>query len=415
MAAGADEAHDKSMTSALNGVSPRTHAVQAAAALAASMGIGRFVYTPILPLMHTQAGLSASLGATLATANYIGYLIGALAGILIPGVVRSAVVMRTSLVVLISTLALMPTTHDGSIWFALRLVAGIASALVFMIAVSALHAHLRGKFQHLAGWGFGGVGLGIALSGVLVFGIRFIGTWTTAWLASAALAVVCAVVAWGLSPEPRPIITPDAPGTTGPRRTHRWFMALFISYFLEGIGYIIAGTFLVAAIDLAAPEWVGSAAWIVVGLAAFPSCALWAWLSRRWSRPTLLLVALLIQAIGIALPAVIGGVGPALISAFLFGVTFLGVGSIVLAIGAHLQFPRAVALLTAGYSVGQILGPLVVTPLLRDGYRDALLLGSAVVLAAAVAAAALRFRFPADLDAGHRTATSSKEVVFDVR
>ncbi|MBP2525839.1 MFS family permease [Rhodococcus sp. PvP104] len=150
-------------------------------------------------------------------------------------------------------------------------------------------------------------------------------------------------------------------------------------------------------------------------MAAFPSCVLWAWLSLRWSRPTLLLVALLIQAVGIALPAVIGGVGPALISAFLFGVTFLGIGSIVLAIGAHLQFPRAVALLTAGYSVGQILGPLVVTPLLRDGYRDALLLGAAVVLGAAVAAAVLRFRFPSDLDADPRTATSTEEVVFDVR
>lgn len=409
---GAAGAHDKTMSTVHNGVSPRAHAVQAAAALAASMGIGRFVYTPILPLMHTQAGLSASLGATLATANYLGYLIGALAGILIPGAVRSAAVMRTSLVVLIATLALMPTTHDGSIWFALRLVAGIASALVFMIAVSALHAHLRGQSQFLAGWGFGGVGLGIVLSGVLVFVVRFIGSWGTAWLASAGLAVVCAVAAWGLTPEPRPIITPDAPGTPS---SHRWFTALVISYFLEGIGYIIAGTFLVAAIDLAAPQWVGSGAWIVVGLAAFPSCALWAWLSLRWSRPTLLLVALLIQAVGIALPAVIGGVGPALISAFLFGVTFLGIGSIALAIGAHLQFPRAVALLTAGYSVGQILGPLVVTPLLRDGYRDALLLGAAVVLGAAVAAAVLRFRFPSDLDADPRTATSTEEVVFDVR
>ena len=403
------------MTSAQSATSPRTHAVQAGAALAASMGIGRFVYTPILPLMHSQAGMSASLGATLATANYVGYLIGALAGIFIPGVVRSAAVMRTSLVVLIATLVLMPTTHDGSMWFVLRLVAGVASALVFMIAVSALHAHLRGTSHFLAGWGFGGVGLGIALSGVLVFVIRFIGTWSTAWLASATLAAVCAVVAWRLTPEPRPIITPDAPATIGSQRTRRWFTPLFISYFLEGIGYIIAGTFLVAAIDLAAPEWVGSGAWIVVGLAAFPSCALWAWLSLRWSRPTLLLAALLIQAVGIALPAVIGGVGPALISAFLFGVTFLGVGSIVLAIGAHLQFPRAVALLTAGYSVGQILGPLVVTPLLRDGYRDALLLGSAVVFAAAVAAAALRYRFPSDLDAGPRTVTSNEKVVFDVR
>ncbi|PBC39959.1 MFS transporter [Rhodococcus sp. ACS1] len=375
-------------------VSPRAHAIQAAAALAASMGIGRFVYTPILPLMHTQAGLSSSLGAALATANYVGYLVGALAGILIPGGVRSATVMRISLVVLVATLALMPTTHDGSAWFVLRLVAGIASALIFMIAVSAMLSRLRVDAQHLAGWAFGGVGAGIALSGVLVFILRSADSWRSTWWAAAALAVVCAVAAWALAPEPSPTATPSGPAAHGRPRTGRWFTAVFISYFLEGIGYIIAGTFLVAAIDHTAGGWVGSGAWIVVGLAALPSCAVWAWLGRRWSQPTLLLVALLIQAVGIALPAVIDGVGPALISAFLFGATFLGVGSIALGIGTHLQFPRAVALLTTGYSVGQILGPLVVAPFLHDGYHQALLVGAAIVLAAALAAAALRFRFP---------------------
>lgn len=68
-------------------------AVQGAAALAASNGVGRFVYTPILPLMHDQAGLSATSGANLATANYVGYLAGSFA----PRLVRSRLVMRASL------------------------------------------------------------------------------------------------------------------------------------------------------------------------------------------------------------------------------------------------------------------------------------------------------------------------------
>jgi hypothetical protein len=129
-------------------------------------------------------------------------------------------------------------------------------------------------------------------------------------------------------------------------------------------------------------------------VAAIPSSALWAWLSRRWSRPDLLLAALLLQAVGIALPAVVGGAAAAVISAALFGATFLGIATIALAAGAQLQFPRSVALLTTGYSVGQILGPLAVTPLLRHGYHLAFLLAALVVLAAAAAAGVLRIGFP---------------------
>ena len=68
-------------TTRVSARAPWTLVLQAAAALAASMGIGRFAYTPILPLMHTQAGLSAQYGSALATANYAGYLAGALLGI----------------------------------------------------------------------------------------------------------------------------------------------------------------------------------------------------------------------------------------------------------------------------------------------------------------------------------------------
>ncbi len=372
--------------------------LQAAAALAMSMGIGRFAYTPILPLMHAQAGLSAQYGSALATANYLGYLIGALLGIAAPALVRSLRTLRAGQVVLVGTLVLMAATENHAVWFALRLAAGVASALVFMIAVTAMLTRLRAHSQHLAGWGFGGVGLGIALSGAVVLVLPATPDWRTAWVSCAALAFILMVLAW-----------PLRPGLAGPPAavqrhgdlpsTHRWFAALLASYSLEGVGYIIAGTFLVAAINENSPAWVGSGAWVLVGLAALPAPALWARLGRCWARPTLLLAALLIQAGGIALPALLPGAGPALVSAVLFGGTFLGIASLALALGAHLQFPRAVAVLTTGYSTGQILGPLLVTPLLHSashgsGYRVALLVGAGVVLAAAVAAAALRIGFP---------------------
>ncbi|MGW2717014.1 YbfB/YjiJ family MFS transporter [Streptomyces sp. NPDC001492] len=126
-----------------------------------------------------------------------------------------------------------------------------------------------------------------------------------------------------------------------------------MSYSLEGVGYIVAGTFLVAATGRAPP--VGNGSWVLVGPAAVPSPALWARQGRRWSQPSLLLAALVVQAIGIALPALIGSVAAVLLSAVLFGGTFPGISMPALATGAHLRFPRSVALLTAGYSVGQIL------------------------------------------------------------
>jgi MFS family permease len=373
-----------------SGQAPWTLVLRAAAALAASMGIGRFAYTPILPLMHTQAGLSAQYGSALATANYAGYLAGALLGIVLPAVIRSVLVLRAGLVLVVGTLALMGATENHAAWLVLRLIAGSASALVFMIAVSALLTGLRGPLQYLAGWGFGGVGAGIALSGIVVLAT---GMWRTAWLASAAVALVLTAAAWPLRPEPRPAqqARPGAvPPALAPPPARRWFALLLTSYSLEGVGYIIAGTFLVAAINENSPAWAGSGAWVLTGLAALPASAGWAYLSRRWTRPTLLCAALLIQAAGIALPGLVSGVAPALLSAVLFGATFLGVASMALALGAHMRYPRAVALLTTGYGLGQILGPVVVTPLLHHGYQLALLIGAAIVLAAALAAALLR-------------------------
>jgi MFS family permease len=382
---------------------------EGAAGLAVSMGIGRFVYTPILPLMHAQAGLSAEFGSALATANYIGYLAGALLAIFVPALVRSALAYRAGLVVVIAAVALMGETQSHAAWFTLRLVAGLASALVFVIAVSAMLTRLRAHGEHLAGWGFGGVGAGIALSGVVVLVVRPVGTWRTAWLASAALALVLAVLAWGLRPEPAGAAT-ALPRHGHEVRPHRWFGTLLASYTLEGIGYIIAGTFLVAAINQGAAAWVGTSAWVLAGLAAVPAAALWAGLGRRRSRPALLLAALLIQAFGIALPALVPGVAGALVSAALFGATFLGIASMVLALGAHLRYPRAVALLTTGYSVGQILGPVIVTPLLHDGYRVALLVAAGIVLAAAVAAAALQIRPPRGVLAAAGPASDAQEL-----
>lgn len=375
--------------------SPWRTVVQAGASLAAAMGVGRFVYTPILPLMQERAGLSAVGGAHLATANYVGYLLGALAGVAFPGVSRSPLAFRTAFVALIASLVAMPATENTVAWMGLRLLAGVTSALIFVITVNALHACLRGHPGHLSGWAFGGIGAGIALSGVLVLVLHTIGDWRSAWIASAVAAAVLAAAAWGIRLTPGPVPGSDPgsdPIAAEPLPPRRWgmFVALFTSYTLEGVGYIIAGTFLVAAIAQTSSGALGSGAWVLVGVAAIPSAACWAWLAHRRSSALLLITALLLQAIGIALPALTASPIAALISAVLFGATFVGIVALSLATGAALRFPHAVALLTTGYSVGQIAGPLLAAPLLHTGYRPAMALAAAIILAAACAAIPLR-------------------------
>jgi MFS family permease len=143
-------------------------AAQTGAALAGAMGVGRFVFTPILPLMEAQAHLTSAQASTLATSNYLGYLIGAILGILLPALSRARLALRVSGVVLVVTLAAMPLTHDVAGWAALRGVAGVASAVIFMVAGNAILTELTSGQPHLVGWAYGGVGAGIALSGALV-------------------------------------------------------------------------------------------------------------------------------------------------------------------------------------------------------------------------------------------------------
>ncbi|MET9226372.1 YbfB/YjiJ family MFS transporter [Lentzea sp. NPDC003310] len=377
--------------------------LRAAAALAAAMGVGRFAYTPILPLMTAQAGLSPAAGASLATANYLGYFAGALATVVRP---PSRLGWRVSLVLLVVTLVGMPLAHGVVAWFVLRAVAGVASAVVFVAAVNAR-----------PGWGMSGVGVGIALSGLLVLGW---GQWQAAWWAAAVVCAVLAAVGWGLD---APGVS-DLPGTIGvgtrrplgagesesvqgrrgheqewpgpgqerpgpgqnqrdplqdqrdPHQGRRAFALLFTAYTLEGVGYIIAATFLVAAI----PGPQGNTAWILVGASAALSPIL-----LKPARHTLP-AALAVQAAGIALPTLIDNT--ALPATLLFGGTFIGIAATALKQGTDLGIPNAAAILTAGYSAGQIAGPLLAAPLLHNGYHHALLLAAGIVALAAITAAA---------------------------
>jgi predicted MFS family arabinose efflux permease len=339
-------------------------------ALAAAMGIGRFAYTPLLPAMQVAARLDPTQAGLLAAANYAGYLAGALlTAIVVPASARIRVLLDSAIAVAVTT-ALMAVTTDFAAWSLIRFVAGLASAGVLVLATGLVFDDLRRQDRaSLSGWLFSGVGLGIVVSGIVV---RLTGEtlgWRGDWLVLALLATVAIYPCWRWLPLAVQANTPPSTSTPAstliPVRVHAVpiaHMLLFAAYFLEGIGYIVTGTFLVAIVySTPGLQAIGADVWIVAGLAVIPSAVLWAALAGRAGYARALAGAYLLQAIGIALP-ILGGAGAAFASAVLFGGTFAGITALTLTLGGHLapnRSARLIGMLTAVFGLGQMLGPVL--------------------------------------------------------
>jgi predicted MFS family arabinose efflux permease len=337
--------------------------------LAAAMGVGRFAYTPLLPSMQKAAGLDPTQAGLLAAANYAGYLVGALlAALAVPASARTRLLLVSAVAVAVTT-ALMAVTTGLAAWSVVRFVAGLASAGVLVLATGLVLDDLRRQGRaSLSGWLFSGVGLGIVVSGVVV---RLTGGtlgWRGDWLLLALLSTAAIYPCWRWLPR---AVRENAPPPTSlpapapPARSHAVPIAhvlLFAAYFLEGIGYIVTGTFLVAIVDSTPGlQGIGVDVWIVVGLAVIPSAVLWGALAGRAGYARALAGAYVLQAIGIALP-IAGGAGAAFASAVLFGGTFAGITALTLTLGGHLEVSRSarlIGMLTAAFGLGQMIGPVL--------------------------------------------------------
>lgn len=357
--------------------------LRSACLLAIGVGIARFAFTPILPLMTSQASMTSTMATACATANYLGYLVGALVGLRLTAPRRAGGVWvpRVAAVMACASLAAMPVGEPAA-WLALRFLAGVFGAVLFIVAADDL---LSGGWVQAAGWGFGGVGAGVVISAIVVSTLG--ASWRWSWWAVAAAAAILTALAWHMA-DPRPERSPRI-GQPGAGATRRYpFAVVWWIYTLEGTGYIVAGTFLVAAVSAQAPGAIGSHAWIAVGLFAIPSCTGWTWLASRTEPAAVLCIALLVQATGVVL-ATFDSPTTAMMSGILFGATIIGVPWLAVGLARSSGRRRDVALMTVGYGVGQALGPIVARPLQENGYQLSLIASACVLGLAAVLAAGL--------------------------
>jgi len=359
-----------------------------AAALALGVGIGRFAYTPVLPAMQEAAGFGAATAGWIAGWNYLGYLLGALAASLVAARGMRVEILIASIAASIVTTAAMGFTIDVAHWCALRFVAGLASAGVLVLSSAiVLETLSRAARPHLMGAHFSGVGVGIALSGIAVASGAGMTDWSGLWF---TLAGVSAALALLTLPLARRTSQPGAAAAQSAAPAERFPGSLLIaSYFLEGLGYVITGTFLVAiAKQMPALGGVAELLWIAVGLAGAPSSLLWIRAAQRWGAPAALIAAHLVQAAGIVLPVYFDSLWVALLAAVCFGGTLMGITAVAVSFGGRIsaQPARMIGLLTAAFGLGQMIGPVIAGWLAeRQGGFD----GSLVLAAGAVVLGAL--------------------------
>ena len=379
------------------GRSPLKSAFAGLAALAVAMGIGRFAFTPLLPMMRHDAGLSIADGSLLASSNYLGYLLGALAATVVrPGPART---VRRGLVAVCAVTAAMGLPLPFWAWLGLRLLAGVASAfLLISISAWSLEA-LSGRSGPLVpSLVFAGVGTGIAAAGLACLALARAGASSSeSWLVLGLLAAAATAGVW------RTFGGPEAPHGAAARAPgiSRWpdgSARLVLCYGATGFGYIIPATFLpvMAKAALGGSPLFGWS-WPLFGLAAALSTPAAALLVPRLGSRPVWVSAHLVMAGGILLPALRPGLWPILAAAVCVGGTFMVVTLTALQEAKRVAGRDAtplIAAMTAAYAAGQIAGPLVVG-LAPGGFSGPLTAAAAVLAASAVGVAAGR-RLPGD-------------------
>ena len=340
--------------------SPLTLAFGGLLAMAAAIGIGRFVYTPILPPMVEALSLSKVEAGLIASANFVGYLVGALlAAWKLPGSRRTW--LLGALVVNAIGLAAMGATQSLALFLILRLIAGIAGAFSLVFSSTLVLDHLaRTGRSPLSAVHFAGVGTGIAVSAALVAILLANGAaWSALWYASAALSLPAIAAVAAMVPPGEGAGASAAPAATAKSRSG--FVALIVAYGLFGFGYIITATFIVAQVrGTTAIAPLEPYIWMLFGLAAAPSVALWTWLAARWGILKTFAVAAIVEAVGVAASALWLSATGVIVAAIFVGGTFMGLTALGLIAARETGSgdPRGrIALMTASFSAGQILGP----------------------------------------------------------
>jgi len=357
--------------------------------LALAMGIGRFAFTPLLPMMREDGLVNITDGGLLASVHLLGYWLGAVFAAKIPCPPKT--MLRLSLLAIgVGTLG-MGVTDDFTVWLILRWICGVCSAWTLVLVSNYYIKHLaeNGGAEY-QGWVFSGVGGGILIAGLgcLAFMVNQIGS-SLSWqiMGVLSLIAICGVF-FGMGRE-IPAVRLVIHHRESQRSPLDW--RTVVAYGAMGIGYIIPATYLpVMAREIVQSPLIFGWSWPVFGAAAFVSTLLAARFQKRYSNRQIWAASQVVMAIGLLLPAI----HPHILTIITAGLCVGGTFMIITMTGmkeAHRIAPpqdvmRHIAVMTASFATGQMIGPVFASSVydLTQSFAVSLIIASAVLIITAM-------------------------------
>lgn len=373
------------MTTTRLSLSPRQRVILAGiCALILTVGIARFAYTPFLPIMLNETALDKLTGGWLATFNYIGYLSGVLLISFLSSLKTKFVFYRINLLLAVFSTVFMAFTTDVIWWSVLRFIGGLSSTAGIILAAGFVMGWLKqNEYKSALGIHFSGLGLGIAIPGLVIVLITPYFNWAEQWLIMGIFGVVFFLPAWFLMPAPA-LQDPSSTPFAAPNR--RWMQLMIAAYACAGVGYVISATFIVAILEeMPSLTGHGNLIWVMLGLAAVPSCIIWDKIAERIGETRAIMTAYSMILLSIVIPLLSDTLLLNIVGALLFGGTFAGIVSLMLVYVGH-KFPhnpaKAMAKLTISYGIAQLVAPALAGYLasLTGNYLSSLWLAASVMI-----------------------------------
>jgi predicted MFS family arabinose efflux permease len=356
-------------------------------ALTVGVGVARFVFTSLLPPMLDEF-LNISFAGILASVNYLGYLSGSLYSIFIKDIHSKVKHFKIGLILCVITSLLLGVSENSTVWIMSRLLAGFGAAMALVVGSAIVMLKLKNTNKTKAmGIHFSGLGFSILITDLLVRAVlSYGGSWQNAWLILAIFgAIFSCYSAYILSFDKQPS-THVVKHKFDKSLFSPLVIILILAYFTEGVGMVVQATFMPDIVNsLEGLAGYGGYTWLVVGIAGIPSCIIWMRLAHRFGSINIMITAMLLQIVGILIPAFSSNLYLNILSGVLYGGTFVGLVALFMNYGGQLAGKNPVIIMgaiTSAYGVGQILAPLYCIAIIEqyNSYNPALYLTALIVL-----------------------------------